>query len=855
VKKILVFIMFLCVATATLQARPIDVKAAEILGLRFVQANFETRSNALSLVYTAYSKRNSPSFYIFNVGNNGFVIISADDCFRPIIGYSEEGIYNVDDVPPALSAYLETMVQDRSVALNAISKADPLTALEWRLLSTTGKLVSRNSGRGVDYLCQTKWNQDYPYNYCCPEDPAGPGGHVYVGCLATSMSQLMKFWNYPVHGIGEHSYIHENYGEISANFGDTYYDWENMPNILTSNAPVEQLLAVGTIGFHCGVSIDMGYGPDGSGGGSLPILDAEATYFNYSDEMQFIRQSDYDIEDWKDIFKESFEMGWPCYYGGCQDGGCHAFICDGYDDYDLFHFNFGWGGSGNGWFLIGEAAFTASGDAIVNFVPAEVYDNTPSAPTDLIVVPDSDVALSASISWKNPTTTLNGEALNAIDEIVVMRNSEIIYTQSNVVPGEEMSIIDSSVPLYDVYKYSVYAVHGRHGKVAIAKNISFGPSCEWNILMNTTSFQGFRGGYISLYNATGKEVARVTTTTAGTLTQNVTVPLGQVSFGWTQPEDSIANMSFIIKDPEGSTVFSYSGSSGNLPAGVFLNVNNGCGNPNTCDAPIELWTSLDPESEENILVSWTTVENNGHGYLIYRDDIPCRLVKEGNTFIDNNVPFGGHCYQASVLCESGETEAHSNESCISSGPCYPPRDLDFEITDNLKVKLMWNHLEVAAGLSGYLLYRKSDGEEDYQRIKLLSPNATNCIDNAVSAEGDYYYKLYAYYSELDCTSAPANRFAFSNVFVLHVYYSPTIVDGALDSNIQLYPNPTEGGFSVEAENMNHVSVYSMTGQKIYETECVNNRIEINLKHFESGIYFVKIRTASGDTIKKLSLIR
>ena len=101
------------------------------------------------------------------------------------------------------------------------------------MLEKTGRMVSRHGGREDEFLVQTTWNQNYPYNYFCPEGDGGPGGHCYAGCVATAAAQLMKYWNHPLQGQGSHTYYpedHPEYGPLTANFGETTYDWDNMPN-------------------------------------------------------------------------------------------------------------------------------------------------------------------------------------------------------------------------------------------------------------------------------------------------------------------------------------------------------------------------------------------------------------------------------------------------------------------------------------------------------------------------------------------------------------------------------------------------------------------------------------------------
>ena len=844
-KKFYLSVITLIISIMTLQAKPIDRNIALTAAQKFASTQFVMERATPQLVYTGQDE----AFFVFNVGDHAFVIIAGDDAHRPVIGYSDESSFDASNIPPALVYYLdgvaECMLQLRH------SVATPDVATEWNSILQHGHLISRNGGRGTGYFCQTKWNQDYPYNCCCPEDPAGSGGHTYVGCLATAMSQLMRFWAYPSKGNGSHCYYHEDYGQICADFGNTDYDWDNMPNVLSSNSSEAEKLATGTLCFHCGVTIDMGYGPDGSGGASGPIPGVMHTYFDYSDANVQRSRNDYETETWKTMVREQFDMGWPMYYGGCENDGCHAFVCDGYDDYDMFHFNLGWGGSSDGWYLIDDAPYTHPADAMFNFVPSWVYNQTPSVPTDFTAVPTSDTDLKVRLNWTNPTTTLDGTTLNAIEQVVVLRDNEIIATLTDVTPGAAMEIEDINVPRYDIYHYAVYAVaNDRVGKHANVMKVLVGPTCQWKIIMTTNSFQGWFGGCINVYNTTGQVLGSYTMTSSTTVSVEPDMPLGRLSFGWTASNQTVNTMAFVIKDADNNTVYSFTGSSDDLTEGIFFETNNTCGGDLSCGTPENLVATV---QDEAILLIWDAVENPGYGYNIYRDGQLYRLIQEGTTFLDDNVAMGGHCYRVAVLCEGGENGEYSNESCASVGPCYPPRNLDFEYTNNYKIKLHWEKPEPNDGLSGYYLFRK-DGDGEFHRIKLLNSSAITYTDNAMTQEGDYYYRLYAYYGDLDCTSSPANRKYETNVFELHVYYSPTGVDEN-EASMKVYPNPTKNVVTVEAEGMTEVSVYNTLGQCMLQKEVAGDQATIDLQHVSEGLYLLRVKTENGTISKRIAVAR
>ena len=856
-KKYLLSMLAVVLGIGVAQARPVSESQAKYVGQQFVQANFEQsrQSAELTLVYTGTSNRGDACFYVFNVGNEGFVMVSADDAYRPIVGFSDEGIFDAQNINRELAYMLDRLIASREG--KNLGEPAPMVAAEWELVSTRGTLISRNGGRANTYMVQTKWNQDYPYNYYCPTGAGGPGGHVYAGCVACAMSQVMKYWDYPAKGQGSHTYYYG--GQWSANFGDTNYDWENMPVAINSNSPQEQIDAVATLMYHCAVSVNMMWAVDGSGAYSADVPGAISQYFLYTNQAALHSRDNFSYENWANKLKESFDMGWPLYYAGQSPDGGHAFVCDGYNDANLYHYNWGWGGSGDGWFDFDAIDYNSGDGAIFNFVPSSVYDNTPQAPTNFSITPAPNNELSAQLTWVNPTKTLTNVTMPTIDRVVVTRNGEVVYTEENVTPGATMTITDNSVPRFDAFNYAVYVVYnGMHGKMNYQNAVSFGPTCGWTVQISQAAMNGFRGGMIHLYNASGTEFAQITTTNSSIQNIPVDMPLGRISIGWTaQTYGAVFNMSFTIKDSNNNAVYTYSGSSDELEEGIFYQGNNSCGNGIGDGIPSNVVALVDEENPNNINVSWDGISGvEGYGYTVYRDGLFHRLIPEATSFVDENAPVGGHCYVVGYLYDGGENGFYSNESCATAGACYAPTDIDFEYTGNAyKIKLKWEKPEPADGLSGYYLFRKFGENDTYQRIKLLSASATSYTDNSANQEGDYYYKLYAYYADLDCTSAPAYWKYDNNQFFIKVYYSADAVNELEANSVSVFPNPTTSQFTIEGEGLNHVTVFNTMGQKVYEMNCQGESVDVNLSHVETGVYMVRISTVNGETTKRITIIR
>ena len=744
-RKRLIFVLAMLCGMATLQARPVDVEQAKEVGRRFISANFEgTRQvNDLQLVYTGLSDRSEACFYVFNAGGEGFVIVSADDRFRPIVGYSDEGAFETENMSPELKFYLERIIEART-SRNAVLFAD--TEREWQSVKATGKLLSRNGGRRVDYICTTKWNQDSPYNLYAPSANGGPGDRCYAGCVATAMSQVMKRWDHPLQGTGSHSYYCYGHGTLSANFGATTYDWDNMPDRISSSSPQEEIEAVALLMYHCAVAVDMGFSPNGSGANSWDVPYAIRHYFSYSNQAVLRDRESYSLVNWQNMLKEEFDKGWPVYYSGFSNSGGHAFVCDGYDDSDLFHFNWGWGGSSDGWFVIDEIDYADWAQALFNYVPSDVYDYMPLQPENFSVETSNDLDYAATLQWTNPTQNIHLNDLEAIDKIVVTRDGKVIYTDENVTPGASMSFTDHYMPTK--VSYAVYAVaHNAKGIEAREDDVILGPTCLWSIEMSPSDGDGWNEGYISLRNSAGIEIGQLSASN-GVNRQDFLMPVGHVRMYWNNPSQAIEQLSFRIKDAGDNDIVSFEGSSSNMPKGLFFIANNTCGKERNHNAPKNLTVTRDGDFAA---LQWEAAEGQPLHYLVYRDHLIYAMTESTN-FTDEALDNSFHSYYVTAVSDTGESDPSNVSNLQAELPCEAPSDIRFEMVNN-KVKVSWDAPQ-EDGLTGYYLFRRAQGEA-FKRIKSLTN--TSYSDNINTQGANIYdYAVAAYYSANQCTSAYAN---------------------------------------------------------------------------------------------------
>ena len=766
-RRNLLVILALLLGITTLQARPVDVAKAQRLGRNFVQHKTMFAKNAvqdLQLAYTQYADNGMATMYVFNF-DGGYVIVAADDSSSPILGYSDQGNFTYENTPDGLRFMLDelsrgivTVVeQGRPVSSDIVSR--------WKNLEAYGYLQADKGHTIVEPLVQQRWDQGSPFNMYAPNGCPS-------GCVATAMSQLMKYWEWPVTGTGEHRYYAPLYGEQYANFGATTYDWANMIDYYGNGSSQEEREAVATLMYHCGVSVDMNYEPSGSGAYSGDVPAAISTYFSYTNKSYYITKGG-NYDEWITLLKSNIDQRIPMYYSGHSEDGGHAFICDGYDADGLFHFNFGWGGSYNNYLLIDGENFEYSGSqgVVVDFVPDYVYNAMPQAVEDLAVSIDSDVSLTGHLTWTNPTKAETGEPLTNLDKVVVMRNGIIVHEIENVQPGQAMTC-DDEVPFFDQYDYSIMAVNGSsYGRTTHTKAV-FGPYCEWTVIMTSSDFHGWNGGGITVQNAAGSYIDFLTTNTSAAQLQRFQMALGNNNLYWTEPTSSIGNISFKVKDPQNHVVYEYNGPSSELEAGLLRTLNNSCGNENICEAPYNLRATVDPDNNQTIVLTWDSEHDPEFGYCIYRDGFLFNMAHELR-YVDENTDIGGHCYYVTALCNGGET-ANSNEYCATSGEgCEPPKDFYFNYYGDY-LQLTWS----ASGnttVSGYIAYRKND-DLPYKRVKVTSANTTTFRDQTAVPGTEYQYVVEAYYRATDCSSAYANDLFDSDKFFINVDWSNTPKD-------------------------------------------------------------------------------
>ena len=343
------------------QAKHVTVENAQAIAHKYYSNTTEgvtlrsSQPSSFTLSYTAkreagdinlrseQTDSDNAYFYIFNAPDStGFIIVAADDCAYPVLGYSFKGAFDYDKAPPVFLQWLMNYQEEIEETLNTHSTLE--TNPEWRKIEDGMTLRSAGTMLGT-----AEWSQDNPYNRLCPM--IGEQRAV-TGCVATAMAIVMKYHadnGFAATGTGSHSYTY-NGNEYAATFGA--YNWGNMPQDFAGFTNDTQRDAVALLMYHCGVSVEAEFGKDVTNAITSNIAIALPTFFGYDQSAEYIYRASFDDATWKNFITTEIDNNRPVIYSGRGSFGGHAFICEGYTVDDQYYINWGWGSYCNGYFLL-----------------------------------------------------------------------------------------------------------------------------------------------------------------------------------------------------------------------------------------------------------------------------------------------------------------------------------------------------------------------------------------------------------------------------------------------------------------------------------------------------------------------
>lgn len=326
---------------------------------RFVQERAKVSGRRVAATPQLTLVSRVSDLYVFNAADNGgFVIVSNDDCTEAVLGYSDTGAFDPNNIPDNMRGWLQGYADEIAWAkTHNIQKA-------------AGSAPRRTSTvkTAIAPLIQTQWNQGAPYNNLCPY--YGISGNTYVysknyienyehcvtGCVATAMAQVMYYNKWPTSATTAiPSY---NWGKANVTLDEltaTTFKWADMQTTYPATGTEEEIAAantaIATLMQYCGYSVEMDYGAS-SGAVTSMAANALRNYFDYATTTSSENRSYYSYANWIELLYNELNQGRVVLYHGNSTGGGHAFVCDGYQTEDYFHINWGWGGLSDGHFKL-----------------------------------------------------------------------------------------------------------------------------------------------------------------------------------------------------------------------------------------------------------------------------------------------------------------------------------------------------------------------------------------------------------------------------------------------------------------------------------------------------------------------
>lgn len=368
------------------------------------------------------------------------MILPDDDRAPALLAYSDSGEL-VTDGNPALQDWLAFYNKQLQQLKSTPAKAPVVRR------SRTQR-VERSA---IEPLLKTEWNQESPYNMLCPK----VNGHdVVTGCVATAMAQFMKYYDYPAKGKGTHSYYWEvGKDTLKCDYDTIPFQWDLMTDTYDSSSTEAAKKAVAELMLACGISVDMHYDIGDSGAATTHMGVSLINIFQYSPSLWMAHRDFYGYDEWVGMVYDELAQGNPVLYSGQGTAGGHQFICDGYSSDGYFHFNWGWGGLSNGYFLltalnpddlgVGGGAGGFNSDQVATFSgrppkdgdePTYLMYNTGSFLPDTTTVQAGDDLLCKGTYFNFSMSTLpDGSKLGM--KFVNQATKEAVYVQGPDVAG------------------------------------------------------------------------------------------------------------------------------------------------------------------------------------------------------------------------------------------------------------------------------------------------------------------------------------------------------------------------------------------------------------------------------------
>ena len=811
-----------------------------------------------SIELTQVSNRSiyNQHFYVFNLNDDqGWVLVADDDRAMPILGYSKSGEFVTENLPANVEDWLLGISSEIQYIIDNDIVADKNTTRQWKELyaGVSSEFINRGE-KVVNPLVSTRWNQMPYYNDLCPYDNQY-NERTVTGCVATAMAQVLKYWEHPAVGSGSHSYSTNSYGTLYANFGGTQYDWDNMPTRLTSSSSSTQKNAVATLMYHCGVSVDMSYGIASTGGSGAFVISqytntencaefAFKNYFGYKSTAHGEMKDNIGDSQWKSMVRADLDASRPLVYAGFGNGG-HCFVCDGYDNSDMFHFNWGWDGQNDGYFSLsalnpgsggaggGSYSFTNNQQAIFGLEPTDGGGggggggggNTNSADIRLY----SELSIESRI-WFGDPISVSASVGNWGD---VAYNGYIgaaaFDEDGNFIEFINAGSITLNGGYYNTYTFthpgSIVFVPGNYQVALFYK-----PDNEdWTIVNggnynNYASFEIYYSDDIETYS----EIT--ITSNSGRLIKGSTA---KVNIDVANTGSSAYNGRFrlALSTIEGEWVQ-------NIEIKDVSGLNSGYYRSYTFEGEI----TAEPGTYH---LELSFYKNNGWYYAgAYYHQNPITVIVEAPA--NNADPYENNNTQATAY-KLNLTDWWNHQTTVrtTDANIHVGNDIDYY---RINLPIGYNYVINARLHDSY----NSGNGQTYTVDALFvystdGANYSEGIDDVMSGNitttgGMVYFAVVPYFSGMTGT------------YLLEITVQgdgDTGVNEDYVMNVSLYPNPVKDFLYVDGENIKQYDIFSLDGRLLKSTNIIDNETVIYFGDLKSGVYMLRLTDDKGSVTRRI----
>ncbi len=463
------------------EARNVSVDEAKTAGAYYMRQKTDlgkTQASDLQLVYQIDNERTGmPVCYFFNVGEHGWIIMTANTAFAPVIGYSDEAALEMSCMPENMMWFVRAIAADLSLVQSDELAMGKEFAMDERWTMLINQTMPQSPKANRVNLMRETWNQENPYNLL---SPIVNGVQCPTGCVATALGQICHYYQFPVRPKGTKNYTSRTHGlQLGLRFDTISFDYELMPLHLTRGSAAEKKMEISKLGYALGVAVGMDYTPDGSGAFTSVVPGAMKTYFKYSRGTTYYRNSypDYGItgigvSQFITKLRNELLHNRPVYMGGMspsgggRDAGGHAWVCSGYDvdDEDMYYMNWGWNGDNNGYCNVRTNNMQA-GSYNFNEMVEMIIDMVPPQDSISIEIGIDPVEESAKLNaaYPNPSSqsvTLPYELRTAGDLNVYSIDGKLIESR-HLQAGEGEVVIDVRALPAGIYIYRLNEACGK----------------------------------------------------------------------------------------------------------------------------------------------------------------------------------------------------------------------------------------------------------------------------------------------------------------------------------------------------------------------------------------------------------